>query len=960
MKKPTLFLLVLLTLGAISCGAVQKGEAPAKAQNLPVPISKIQGNAVDSLIINGTVSVYALNEDGSFKNEPLATAVTDEKGLFEIEIQTEEKNLGFQITGGSYIDEWSGEVVYLLEGDSLELWVTGFKPGNTTYMITPLTTLAVANARFLLKLGSPLESAITKANLEFVDYFRDIQIASVYPHPWNEKTAPDASLEASHFYGLFLAGISMYAGILSQENDIKITSMAVIKALAEDISSDGFHNGRNISYGAIYVDSSKTVPLSTEALRWNIPLQSLAFVKSSKNNTPFSLDDVLSFFQDLSISKNLFLNPFINPRKIEREDVVPVVGNVDGTVYNCSEGNVAIYEYLNSGVRGKLFGLAAINENGDFKGDFTNYNGVLYLKASCTRYYEWALDRYVKADYPLTALVEVKKGQYFTANISFITTLIQAYHSNKAKFGSADLSDSINVFETHFGIDLNQTPPRYFDTHVDSFSNGHKYGLLISALSQMAHHYPKYVGESQDATGLNSIDLLNTIVRDLGDGVVDGRETINSTPENIFFGVYPFSKYTIRHLIGRAALDIINSDRNLSGIVYKDTINFLMSIALNNHLLFDGDPIQIDEESPRIIFNTKNNSFVSGVVSIDIEAEDISGIKSLFVFHNGKELPDSDPATSHLLGQFDSTKSPDGDQSFLVSVTDNANNTTIFNPYTLKVDNTPPTYNPSGLKEIFSNQQEYSVIGTVTDSGAGGVSFTCDGDSYENINGQVRCTKNFLNLDDGRYILTLEVKDSLGNSKSIEVAVNYDTSPPVFKNVNNEVVTGFDMGTFFLTTTQLKTDNCDQNIVINAEDMIPGTTAYEPSAEFNYRFVDRSGSTSLWNPVPVNHKICVNTTYLTDLLLKRGNGTIEFQATDKAGNESLLKAYFMLERDTTPPTITIDKDFANGNRVNGAQPFTFSASDVSGIRRVLVRLNNQTIPNELNDLTSFKGTIDTR
>ena len=229
---------VVFTLS--SCGGSGGGSKPPE-----IPKGTAAGNAVDALIIDGTITAYswARGEQG----EKLGQTVTDEDGGYFLELQTEDTPLLLVLEGGWYTEESSGERVSLLDGQRLYA-VTYYEKGDTiSIMLTPMTTLAYGLTQHYIKEdGENVQNAITKANSGISALF-NFDILTVCPANITDGANSSPVLTDELMAGFYCAAFSSWTEQLSLNNNLDAhsyyNSIYLSQVMYNDIVYDGQLDG---------------------------------------------------------------------------------------------------------------------------------------------------------------------------------------------------------------------------------------------------------------------------------------------------------------------------------------------------------------------------------------------------------------------------------------------------------------------------------------------------------------------------------------------------------------------------------------------------------------------------------------------------------------------------------------------------------------------------------------------
>jgi hypothetical protein len=234
--KTYLAFIVILTTSALimaGCGS------PTLSGNGTGTI--IRGIASKGLIKGGTVTIFALTQNGS-KGDELGTALTDLNGAYSVDLGSYTGNVLVEITGGHYVDEVTDADI---PAPPLSAALTNAE-GNVFAVITPLTDIAVKCAEGILTTEN-----IEGANRLVGTALGVVDIVGTIPYDTRGRTN---NFNEAH-YGLVLASISQIAATQGED------ASSVIKSIAEDLSEDHKLDleGQNIlnAYGAFIKNSQQ-------------------------------------------------------------------------------------------------------------------------------------------------------------------------------------------------------------------------------------------------------------------------------------------------------------------------------------------------------------------------------------------------------------------------------------------------------------------------------------------------------------------------------------------------------------------------------------------------------------------------------------------------------------------------------------------------------------------------------
>ncbi|HEX22161.1 MAG TPA: hypothetical protein ENH21_01880, partial [Chromatiales bacterium] len=192
--------LLMVSILLLACSPGDAGGLPPER-----PAGTLTGQAVAAAIGNAQVTVYGF-EKGK-RGTRLGGTVTDDSGAYTIDIQAPSQAILVEISGGDYVEEASGISVALTEGQILRA-VGHYQSGRPlTLMVTPLTHMAAALAKFKATNGMAVEQAIDEANAA-VDQFFALDTRATRPALITAAGDPVSELANDTLYGFYLAGLS--------------------------------------------------------------------------------------------------------------------------------------------------------------------------------------------------------------------------------------------------------------------------------------------------------------------------------------------------------------------------------------------------------------------------------------------------------------------------------------------------------------------------------------------------------------------------------------------------------------------------------------------------------------------------------------------------------------------------------------------------------------------------------
>jgi hypothetical protein len=214
----------------------------------------LSGHAVKGPISAATVTAYKLLPDLS-QGQELASAITDENGLFGLSLPAYNGDVLLVASGGSYSEEAlapgdDGEPKRLdLDVDFVGLAI-GYRTGQTLMAnITPVSHLAYHLARYhVRRQHEPAAQAVADAFDHLGMHFgnvpgsaTDLDWRTVTPATLAEGTG--AQLTASQRASGVLAGLSQLALNIADRAGVsrggKVNALSLVSALADDLEEDG-------------------------------------------------------------------------------------------------------------------------------------------------------------------------------------------------------------------------------------------------------------------------------------------------------------------------------------------------------------------------------------------------------------------------------------------------------------------------------------------------------------------------------------------------------------------------------------------------------------------------------------------------------------------------------------------------------------------------------------------------
>jgi hypothetical protein len=198
----------------------------------------IAGRVADGYVVGATVTAYQVNANGTLGAQIGTSVTTDSNGDYTLNLGTYSGPVYLTSVGGTYIDTVTGSPIDLTTSSMVLSAIVANASGNVTAQINPFTTMAAGVALTLVSQGTSVASAADQANTLIQDYFaiaspilNTALVSLTTPSCMDGYTQPSADESA------ILAGISQLA------SDNGVSSLDLVEALVQDVTSDGQFDG---------------------------------------------------------------------------------------------------------------------------------------------------------------------------------------------------------------------------------------------------------------------------------------------------------------------------------------------------------------------------------------------------------------------------------------------------------------------------------------------------------------------------------------------------------------------------------------------------------------------------------------------------------------------------------------------------------------------------------------------
>lgn len=286
-------MLVCLFVVLSGCGGGSGNVLPP-----PVPTANVAGVIFDAPIQNGVVTVYSFT--GGKPGTVLGTGLTDPQGQYKISIQVESQPILIAVNSGHYIEEASGKIIELKNGQTLYAVQNFATSQPVSAAVSYYTTLATGYAEYLVRKGVAVSVAIDQANAQFSGLLA-FDVLTTQPMDITDVANATPWVTAGHEYGFNAAAVSEWTLYAGRKNGVAdhgpYNSIGFIQAAYDDIRTDGVLDGKG-SKGELAMG---IVPLTTRVYRHELALQILRIANSTVNHTnltPAQLVDTANHLND--------------------------------------------------------------------------------------------------------------------------------------------------------------------------------------------------------------------------------------------------------------------------------------------------------------------------------------------------------------------------------------------------------------------------------------------------------------------------------------------------------------------------------------------------------------------------------------------------------------------------------------------------------------------------------------
>ena len=256
----------------------------------------ISGTAIKGPVSGAAITAFGMNSDGT-KGGQIGTAATDAQGNFSMDAGNHAGPFMLHMTGGSFTDEATGNVMTMGSGDMMTALVPSMTAGEnvTDIQITPLTSMAQQMAQNMS--GGMTVANITQANSAMGQYFGVNDILHIQPMNPLANGAGTAATQDQRDYGMSIAAMSQYAHMVGMPN-----TSGIVTAMMNDASDghmNGMMGGSQITMGGGMMGGTM---MQSNAGTSGLADAMQAFMQSGQNHSGLTVQDMQTLMDRLRSS----------------------------------------------------------------------------------------------------------------------------------------------------------------------------------------------------------------------------------------------------------------------------------------------------------------------------------------------------------------------------------------------------------------------------------------------------------------------------------------------------------------------------------------------------------------------------------------------------------------------------------------------------------------------------------
>jgi hypothetical protein len=413
-----------------------------------------------------------------------------------------------QMSGGTYIDEATGQTMTMSPGDVMTAIMPSIMSGETitNIQVTPLTSMAQAMANNMA--GGMTGTNITAANTSVGTYFMVNDILHTQPmNPLVSGASVTATQDMKN-YGMAIAAMSQSA------KDMGMTSSSSMVTAMMNDASDGVMNGlmgtTPVMMGGMMAGSSM---MTTTAGTTGLATEMATFITSTLNKSGVTAANMQTLMNQLNASVS---------GTVQSGGGTMMNGTVSGTVFNGTMSNATVMAYsVSGGSMGAQLASGTTNSMGGFSLSLGAYSGPVMLKMSGGSYTNLATGTtmtMLTGDVMTAIIPTITSGSTITGiQMTPLTSMAQARaQAMTGGMVDANITAANTAVGNYFMVaDILQTTPM---NAAELASGGRttamkNYGIVIAAMSQYA-----LTNSMTDPAA-----LITAMMNDASDGMMDGK-----------------------------------------------------------------------------------------------------------------------------------------------------------------------------------------------------------------------------------------------------------------------------------------------------------------------------------------------------------------------------------------------------------------------------------------------------
>ena len=590
-----------------------------------------------------------------------------------------------------------------------------------------------------------------------------------------------------------------------------------------------------------------------------------------------------------------------------------IQGTVLGGLY--SGGSVSVYTLEDIDKR-QFIASTTVHENGDFALEFSSQTQPVLIEVRGGSYLDSSSLQILKTepDFIMSTALMFNSGEVHNLPITPFTHLA----TGLILFLSDDLSENIDeefihstyqkmgelysviVNDPHLSISLEE------NTNELIFEGDNKYGLLVSALAQIA--FDESLEKEDALKNLYNLSSLNNLMYEdiRSDGILNGKSLYENEGgiKTLAFGDQIIDSDFYRLKIAFAMQKSLDRIFNNESSYKKEQEDYILSVVQSESTLLSNiNSDALNDIVPEISLMSDLAAIEKEELVLEFKVEKAFKVNNIKLKIDDIEYdyePDSIyvPSTGLYSFAFSTTLFKDGPHLLGIIVSDTFDN--IGNiQFPITFDNTPPelTIRSADL----TNTKEFLLQGTFNDSYSAIKSITVDGESAVILDDN-RWEK-VVTLTDVSNRFLIQVEDGLGNYTEIFTDVSFDESAPIVT-----------------ITSPALTNN----------------SRFELNGEFNDEHSNIISITVNGNDATID---ITNETWSKSLELVSGSNELLITIEDDAGNESEFTTHVIL--DDLAPTVSISSSL-----ITNSKQFTLEGSyeeRQSGVSHISVNGDDATI-----------------